>query len=300
VVSPIFVIPKRESGKWRVIVDLRYVNRYQVTPKFKQEGLESLRAIIRKGDFMTKGDIKHGFHHIKMIEKASLYLGFKHRGKTYKYLVMPMGNSSSPYIFHMMVKLALKYIKEILKIRIAWYVDDFLICSRSKEEAKKNAEAMLTVLTQLSWKINWGKSDFVSKQQKMFLGFIINTTEEPTLKVPYQKKRLIKREVKRLLGSALKGERVKVKRIARVARLCQTISKAMTLTLIYIRELLKYILNKMLEQQWNNEAVHISPKAIKDLVQWLEILHYWNGQSIITTLSDIVIDTDSSNFGWGV
>jgi hypothetical protein len=95
----VFVIPKREPRKWRVIVDLKYVNRYQVTPKFKQEGLESLGAIVRKKDFMTKRDIKHGFHHIKMTEEALLYLGFKYRGKTYRYLAMPMGSSSSLYIF---------------------------------------------------------------------------------------------------------------------------------------------------------------------------------------------------------
>jgi hypothetical protein len=184
-VSLVFVIPKREPGEWRVIVNLRYVNRYQVTPKFKQKGLESLRAVVRKRDFMTNGDIKHGFHHIRMTEEASLYLGFKHRGKTYRYLAMPMRSSSSLYIFHIMVKPALKYIREVLKIRIAWYVDDFLICLRSKEEAEKDTEAVLIVLTQLGWKINWGKSDFIPEQQKTFLGFIIDTTEEPTLKVPY-------------------------------------------------------------------------------------------------------------------
>jgi hypothetical protein len=149
----------------------------------------------------------------------------------------------------MMVKPTLKYIREVLKIRIVWYVNDFLICLRSKEEAEKDAETVLMVLTQLGWKINWGKSDFVPKQQKTFLEFIINTTKEPTLKVPYQKKRSIKKKVKRLLGLALKSERVKVKRIARVAELCQAISKAVTFTSIYIRELLKCIPNGMSEQQ---------------------------------------------------
>jgi hypothetical protein len=75
-----------------------------------------------------------------MTEKALLYLRFKHKGKTYKYLAMPIGNN---------LKLILKYIREVLKIRIAWYMDDFLICLRNKEEAEKDTEVMLTVLTQL-------------------------------------------------------------------------------------------------------------------------------------------------------
>jgi geranylgeranyl pyrophosphate synthase len=83
----------------------------------------------------------------------------------------------------------------------------------------------------------------------MFLRFIINIIEELTLKVPYQKKRSIKKKEKRLLGSTLKGKRIKVKRVARVVRLCQAILKAMILTSIYIRELLKCIFNRMSKQQ---------------------------------------------------
>jgi thiamine pyrophosphokinase len=64
-------------------------------------------------------------------------------------------------------------------------VDNFLISLRNKKEAKKNTETMLMVLTQLGWKINWGKFDFVPKQQKTFLKFIIDTTKELTLKVLY-------------------------------------------------------------------------------------------------------------------
>jgi hypothetical protein len=120
-----------------------------------------------------------------MKKKVLLYLRFKYGEKTYRYLAMLMKSNSSLYIFYMMVKLALKYIKEVLKIRMVWYMDDFLICSRSKEEAKKDVEAMLTVLTQLGWKINWGKFNFVPEQQKTFLGFIIDTTKELTLKVLY-------------------------------------------------------------------------------------------------------------------
>jgi hypothetical protein len=35
----------------------------QVTPKFRHEGLETLNGIIKRGDFMTKGDIKHVLPH---------------------------------------------------------------------------------------------------------------------------------------------------------------------------------------------------------------------------------------------
>jgi hypothetical protein len=116
----------------------------------------------------------------------------------------------------------------------------FLIYLSSKKEVKKDVEAILTVFTQLGWKINWRKSNLVLEQQKTFLGFIINLIKEPTLKVPYQKKKSIKKKVKKLLRSTLKSKRIKVKCIARVAELYQAISKVVTFTLIYIRTIEMY------------------------------------------------------------
>ena len=81
IVSPIFAIPKQEPGKWRVILDLRYVNKSQKVPRFRQEGLETLDSMINPGDYLVKGDLKHGFHHLKMKNDHCDYLGFQYQGR---------------------------------------------------------------------------------------------------------------------------------------------------------------------------------------------------------------------------
>ena len=69
VISPIFAIPKKEKGKWRVIVDLRHVNKAQRAPKFRNENFEDLGVMLKAGEYMIKADIKSGFHHMEMKEE---------------------------------------------------------------------------------------------------------------------------------------------------------------------------------------------------------------------------------------
>mmetsp|Transcript_18535 Transcript_18535/g.52263 ORF Transcript_18535/g.52263 Transcript_18535/m.52263 type:complete len:359 (+) Transcript_18535:168-1244(+) len=37
IISPLFAIPKKEKGNWKIILDLHYLNKYQKTPKFRNE-----------------------------------------------------------------------------------------------------------------------------------------------------------------------------------------------------------------------------------------------------------------------
>ena len=45
VVSPTFIIPKKTPGKFRVIVDLRYVNQFQETPSLREEDLSEVSRL---------------------------------------------------------------------------------------------------------------------------------------------------------------------------------------------------------------------------------------------------------------
>jgi hypothetical protein len=49
VVSPLGVVPKGKEGKFRLIVNMSYVNDHLVTNKFKFEGLSDLADLRRKG-----------------------------------------------------------------------------------------------------------------------------------------------------------------------------------------------------------------------------------------------------------
>jgi hypothetical protein len=74
--------------------------------------------MLRKKDWLTKGNIKNKFFHVEMREKNKEYLRFKHRRKYFKYAVMPMESLASLFIFQLMLKLVIQYIRDILKVRL--------------------------------------------------------------------------------------------------------------------------------------------------------------------------------------
>ncbi len=86
------------------------------------------------------------------------FLGFQHEGRWYQYTTMLMGSSSSSYVFCRMLRPVLEHIHKKLKIRIVWYVDDFLIMAESKEEAERDMATVAALLEELGWTINKEKS----------------------------------------------------------------------------------------------------------------------------------------------
>jgi hypothetical protein len=298
VISPLFVIPKKTEGEWRVIIDLRYVNRFQTPHKFRMEDLSTVAALLRPGDWMTSIDFKSGFFHVEIEERLRDYLGFQHAGKWYRYQVLPFGSSSSPLVFTKMVRPAIQHLRS-LGIRIVAYMDDILIIGRTKEETELHTRQAMDLLLELGWKIRLDKSELEPSQNREFLGMLLDTTGElPVLRVPYKKKRKIRREVKRLILAAAQGT-VRRRRVAQVAGLCNSISKAVAPTRALTRGLMRAIGNRGKSRKDWDEEIFLPQQAIDDLAWWLEFLENWNGRCLLPPPTTLTLETDASNLGWG-
>ena len=57
-------VSKLKSGKKRLILDVRHINRHLYKSKFKCEDLSVAKEVLRPGDFMFFFDLKSGYHHI--------------------------------------------------------------------------------------------------------------------------------------------------------------------------------------------------------------------------------------------
>eukprot|EP00873_Tetraselmis_striata_P014119 jgi/Tetstr1/434383/TSEL_023484.t1 len=63
-VSRLFLVPKPGTNKWRLIIDLRPLNRYCETRDLSFETLSHLRNLARPGDYMLQMDLQDGFYAI--------------------------------------------------------------------------------------------------------------------------------------------------------------------------------------------------------------------------------------------
>ena len=63
IINPLSV-SNQKSGKKRLILDLRHINRHLFKNKFKCEDVSVAKEVLRPGDFMFSFDLKSGYHHI--------------------------------------------------------------------------------------------------------------------------------------------------------------------------------------------------------------------------------------------
>ncbi len=73
VVSPLEVVPKRKKGKFRLIINTRYVNKYLVKKKFKFEGLKKLSDLAEKGHHAVSFDLTSGYCHVELHPRTRTY-----------------------------------------------------------------------------------------------------------------------------------------------------------------------------------------------------------------------------------
>ena len=109
VVSPFCVIPKGQTGKWRLIVDLSSPHRSRVNDGIDRElcslsyvSVEDVASIILRlgrGTLMAKVDIKSAHRLLPVHPKDRLLLGMEWQGLAYVDTTLPFGLRSAPKIF---------------------------------------------------------------------------------------------------------------------------------------------------------------------------------------------------------
>jgi hypothetical protein len=99
VVSPLGVVPKRITDKFRLIINMRYVNKHLGKKAFKFEGLKNLADMAERGDYAVSYDLMSGYYHGGLFQASRTYVGFKWGGKYYVYNCLSFGLSTAPWVF---------------------------------------------------------------------------------------------------------------------------------------------------------------------------------------------------------
>ena len=105
-------ISVQANGKKRIILDLRYVNKFLHKMRIKYEDWKTTMPHFALGIYMFSFDLKSGYHHIEIFEGHQIYLGFflealysnSNRTKFHVFTVLPFGLSSAPHVFTKILK----------------------------------------------------------------------------------------------------------------------------------------------------------------------------------------------------
>ena len=294
VCSPLSVV-KKDSGKCRLVVDLRYVNQFLLTQKFKYEGLNLVPDLLRKGEYFFTFDLKSGYHHVDIHEDCQQYLGFswvkKGVRRFYTFRVLPFGLSTACYVFTKLLRPLVKRWRS-KAIRSIVYIDDGIIVSKSEQLCLTDQKLVLSDLKQAGLVLSLNKCALQPCQTGNWLGFTIDLADG---KFYIQEKKLDK--LKNAVKSISALEKVPVRALGSVVGQIMSMGLALgPITRLRTRALYALINSST---SWS-DRLQINTEAQMELNFWAENIDSLNGEPIwFRSGATRVVYSDASSSGYG-
>ena len=288
--SPLSVV-ENSSGKRRLVVNLRHLNRFLWKQKFKYEDLRVAMLLLEKNDFLFSFDLKSGYHHVDIASEHWKYLGFSWEDRFYVFTVLPFGLSTACYMFTKLVRPLVRYWRG-KGLRIIVYLDDGLCAVKGEENAHTASTLVQTTLEKSGFVANVAKSNWTPTQRLQWLGFVLDLKkghiEIPPDRIDATRHRLqAVRDVKTIQARHLASI---VGKIISMGLAIGPVSRFMTRSMYALLET---------RNSWG-EGLEISPEARHELKFWEACLADYSFQPIWHRPSAVrVVYSDASETGYG-
>ena len=294
-INTVFLREKRSNDneiKYRIILNMKTLNKnYVEKTHHKMESLKSVLDLMEKDCFMASIDLKNAFHTIPMDPEFTKYLKFQINDTTYKYLVLPMGFTSSPRLFCRILKPVLLFLRKQSLISSV-YIDDFYLQGASLEECEHNVQVTLSTLNKLGFEIS-DKSMLIPNRKLEHLGFVLNS-EDMTVHLS-DKKRI---HISELIKSTITSNALTVRDIAIIVGTLIASFPAVKYGPLFHREL-EILKTKALKINYNFELpISLNSACLAQLNWWLSE-GLTSGNVISHGNPDYFVQSDSSGFAWG-
>eukprot|EP00873_Tetraselmis_striata_P046012 jgi/Tetstr1/466276/TSEL_000956.t1 len=308
-VSRLFLVPRPGTNKWRLIIDLRPLNRYCETRDLSFETLSHLRNLSRPGDYMLQMDLQDGFYAVGIAPEDRDFFTVDYRGTLYRLAGLPMGWSLSPYYFCQFTNVLTRALRRNpaeadgtpnfrrrFGLRMLPYMDDFLFLARTQAEAIWQRDYIERHLSGFGLLRNPNKGVWEPTQKLVHLGLEIDTSGSPTLRAPAEKLASIARAAKRLIQRAKRDRRwLPARELAALAGKCQFLYLAIAPARFYLRELHDVLKTR---DSWSGR-VKLTRQLERDLQWWVGVPTQHNGRPINRPVETGYLHVDSSSYGWG-
>ena len=173
--TPTLTREKKDSGKIRLITDLRDLNRCHTVPKHRAETWSTVKSLLREEQHQwgLTLDLKNFFHHLRVHPSVQRWMRLRINGQAYQIVGLPFGWALSPWWSNKISKPIRKRLNQ-LQIPHAWSVDDVLILGRTPEETVARARQCVQIMTDCGVRVNPTKSMMTPAKQFTYLGHSIN------------------------------------------------------------------------------------------------------------------------------
>ena len=303
-ISPLGVVPKKECGKWRLIMHLSHPTGHSVNDGIPIQDY-SLKYIsvdtamdaamaLGRGAVMAKVDIRAAFRLCPVRPEDWPYLGMQWNGQYYFDKVLPFGLRSAPYIFNCLAN-ALTWIlhNKYSVDHVYHYLNDFItLGAPSTTQCSQNLHHIRDLFLKLiaDEKLEGPATSIV------FLGILLDTVALEA-RLPTEKLYAIKAELCQWLSRTSCTKRELLSLIGLLSFAAKVVPPG--------RTFLRRMIDTSTAVSQLDKRITLTEGFVKDLRWWHQFVSHWNGRSFFkhpkwipsTTLN---LFTDSSGtIGYG-
>ena len=292
-ISHIFPVPKRTPGEFRIIFDLAILNLFIRKLTFRMDTFSTIMSLICCDDFLVSIiDLSDAYHAIAIHPLSRRFLTFIFLGVYYQFTCLPQGLTSSPRIFTKVVKAILSYLRSYA-IKIAAWLDDFVLAAGSAELVSSQASFTVRTFEELGFVPNLAKSQLVPVQRLHHVGLIWDTVAF-TVSVPEDKILDIQDKCRAALSS-----RVTVRFLSSILGSLEFFRWGCPVAALHYRSLQRNVIYFLSRGLSYDSLVSPSEDARSDLNWWLSHGSSLPPRSLSPFSADLTLFTDASNSGWG-
>jgi hypothetical protein len=304
-ISPLNTVPKKDTNKRRVIVDLSFPDEGSVNSgidknrylgeevHLKYPSVDNLVDIVRKKGrdcLLFKRDLKRAYRQIPIDPGDMHLMGYRWKNHIFVDRVLPMGLRSAALICQRVTN-AVNHMAHKQGIDIVNYLDDFGGAD-NPEVADEKFKKLGGLLKQCGLEESEQKASPPSTRM-MFLGIQLDTHD---LTLSIDEDRI--EDSKQLFEDWMKKSHASLKEAQSLLGKVQFIATCVRPGRIFVSRLLNWI--RTIKSQ---SPVHIPAEVLLDVKWWLNFLPVYNGVSMMPMVDwsqpDEILATDACLIGCG-
>ena len=291
-ISHIFPVPKKTLGEFRIIFDLTFLNKYIRKVRFRMDSITSIMALISPGDWLISIDLSDAYHTVAIHPLSMPFLSFILFHIFYQFTCLPQGLSSSPRVFTMLMRVVMRFLRS-LSVKIAAWIDDFILAARTAELASSHAALTLRTFEDLGFLPNIGKSQLTPVQRLCHLGLVWDTVSY-SVSVPVDKLVVVQEKCRVALTS-----KVSIRFLSSILGSIEFFRWGFPYAAVHYRSLQRCV-SSFLSQGFSYSTIISVPRSARiDLEWWASSRTSLPARSLYSFSPDVEVVTDSSNSGWG-
>ncbi len=291
---PVFIIPKKARGKYRLIHDLRALNACMTAVQsFRLPGLKDMHEVAKPNDWLVTWDLEAGYQHVSMEEASTPALGFQWKGAFFKFLVLPFGLSTAPYVFQRIMLTAAGVLRR-KGIRVIVYLDDWMLLASSRKMALHHRAVAAVLMVELGLVRERTKGQWEPVQAVEFLGFLVDTVAQH-ITLTAEKATQAKRVISCLRRWARTGSRQHWRCVARKVGFLAALRPSLPHVGLFLARLYASLRGR---RGQDKTTLHPATEAdLHGLADWMA--HHPAAPLFPPGPATVTLETDASDMGWG-